>query len=164
MIEAAREFRKTPTSSEATLWKSLRWKGLDGTKFRRQQPIGPFVVDFYAPLARLVVEVDGPIHLQQQDIDRERQQLIETLGIRFVRVSAEMVERDLGGALMLIREAIVAGAPPLSPALSPTRGERESDPTPTRRRREDNGTRRKSASTSGRGHSPSPLVGEGVRG
>ena len=47
MTEIARDFRKEPTKSEAILWQALRGKKLDGIKFRRQQPVGPFVVDFY---------------------------------------------------------------------------------------------------------------------
>jgi len=47
MMEIARDFRKEPTKSEAILWQALRGKKLDGIKFRRQQPVGPFVVDFY---------------------------------------------------------------------------------------------------------------------
>ena len=48
MIEIAREFRKVPTAGERILWNALREKRLDGIKFRRQQPIGYFIVDFYA--------------------------------------------------------------------------------------------------------------------
>jgi very-short-patch-repair endonuclease len=62
MVEIAREFRKQPTKSEHILWGALRGKKLDGLKFRRQQPIGTFIVDFYNSAYRLVVEVDGPIH------------------------------------------------------------------------------------------------------
>lgn len=108
MVETARQFRKTPTPSEAVLWQALRGKKLDGVKFRRQQPIGPFVVDFYAPAYRLVVEVDGPIHEAQRTADRERQELLESLGLRVVRLSAHQVESDLSGALNAIRAAFFA--------------------------------------------------------
>lgn len=69
MIEIAREFRKMPTPGEKSLWSSLRGKKLDGIKFRRQQLIGYFVVDFYSSVHRLVVEVDGPIHESQKEAD-----------------------------------------------------------------------------------------------
>ena len=65
MLEIAREFRTTPTKTEEILWEALRGKKLDGIKFRRQQPVGYFVVDFYNSVYRLVVEVDGPIHESQ---------------------------------------------------------------------------------------------------
>jgi very-short-patch-repair endonuclease/type II restriction/modification system DNA methylase subunit YeeA len=112
MVNLAREFRKTPTRSEAILWQALRGKRLDGVKFRRQQNIGPFVVDFYASEHRLIVEIDGPIHETQQRQDAERQKLLESLGLRFVRVPAKLVENDLNAALEMIRSAIAQQPPP----------------------------------------------------
>lgn len=106
MIEVARQLRKEPTPSEAILWQALRGRRLRGLRFRRQQPIGPFVVDFYCPAARLVVEVDGPIHEAQQKADAERQELLESLGLRFLRLPAAQVERDLAAALASIGEAL----------------------------------------------------------
>ena len=121
MVEVARNFRKEPTRSEAILWQALRGRKLDGIKFRRQQNIGPFVVDFYNSSCRLIVEVDGLIHATQKELDHQRQALLESLGLRFVRIPAEMVENDLMEALGLIRAALS----PHSPAPSPTRGEGE---------------------------------------
>jgi very-short-patch-repair endonuclease len=73
MIEIAREFRKAPTKGEKILWEALRGKKLDGIKFRRQQPIGYFVVDFYDSVFRLVVEVDGPVtSLKKKPIKQDR--------------------------------------------------------------------------------------------
>jgi methylmalonyl-CoA mutase cobalamin-binding domain/chain len=112
MKQVAREFRKEPTASEALLWEALRGRRLDGLKFRRQQPVGPFVVDFYCASERLVVEVDGGIHEAQRDRDRERQQLLESLGLRFIRIPAHTVEHDLTAALAAIRNAL-RSAPPL---------------------------------------------------
>ncbi|MBI2759392.1 MAG: DUF559 domain-containing protein [Chloroflexi bacterium] len=121
MIEVAREFRKTPTKSEAILWKALCGKQLDGVKFRRQQPIGPFVADFYNSDCRLVIEVDGPIHEFQKDADRARQELLEVLGLKVLRLKAEMTENNLPIALELIREAIKAARAP-SPLVGEGRG------------------------------------------
>jgi very-short-patch-repair endonuclease len=126
MVEVARQFRKEPTASEAIVWQALRGKKLDDRKFRRQQPIGPFVVDFFCAAERLIVEVDGAIHEMQKDRDRERQELIESLGLRFIRVSSELVETDLAGVLERIRAAFRVN-PPLPPIPSPTGGERESE-------------------------------------
>ena len=119
MVEIARDFRKTPTRSEDILWQALRGRKLDGRKFRRQQPIGNFIVDFFCASERLIVEVDGGIHNTQQELDRQRQELLESLGLRFVRVSSEMVENNLPAAL----NAIQAGFLALSPNPSPTLGE-----------------------------------------
>ena len=55
----ARQLRSNLTEAEIRLWSRLRRKQLDGFRFRRQQPIGPFIVDFFCPAAKLVVEVDG---------------------------------------------------------------------------------------------------------
>ncbi|GAB4426684.1 MAG: hypothetical protein Fur0044_24690 [Anaerolineae bacterium] len=104
MIEVARVFRKEPTASEAILWHALRGRRLAGRKFRRQQPIGPFVVDFFCAEERLIVEVDGPIHDTQQEADAHRQSLIESLGLRFVRLPAATVETDLNTAIQRIAE------------------------------------------------------------
>jgi very-short-patch-repair endonuclease len=107
MVEAAREFRKSPTISEEILWQELRGRKLCGIKFRRQQPIGPFVVDFYAPVQRLVVEIDGEIHEKQRTADQARQELLEEIGLRVIRISADLVESDLQAAIKKIEEAIL---------------------------------------------------------
>ena len=93
MVEVARDFRKAPTPSERRLWSALRRDRL-GVSFRRQQPIGPFVVDFFCAGHRLIVEVDGPIHESQQERDAERQRLLEACGYRVVRFTAEDVEHN----------------------------------------------------------------------
>src|SRR5687768_7995127 len=69
----AREFRRSTTASEAILWEHLRGRRLSGYRFRRQQPIGPYVADFFCSTAGLIVEVDGAVHDQQQEYDLERQ-------------------------------------------------------------------------------------------
>jgi len=122
MVEIARQFRKNPTPSEEILWQALRGKQLDGVKFRRQQPIGPFVVDFFAPSHRLIVEVDGPIHETQQTADAERQRLLESLGLRFVRLPADLVEQNLPAALERIRAALHPHPQPLPHPKSVEKG------------------------------------------
>ena len=106
MIEVAREFRKEPTEGERILWGALRGKKLDGIKFRRQQPVGYFIVDFYASAFRLVVEVDGPIHDQQIEVDRARQDILEALGLTVFRIKTEIPESNLPFALNMIRRKI----------------------------------------------------------
>ncbi len=105
MHEVARNLRQRQTPSETVIWQSIRNKKLDGRKFRRQVPIGAFVVDFYCAAERLVVEVDGPVHDNQQEADRLRQELLEQLGIRFVRLKNDEIEHDLPSALETIRRA-----------------------------------------------------------
>ena len=106
MLEIARGFRKEPTKSEAILWQALRGKKLDGIKFRRQQPVGYFIVDFYNSVYHLVVEVDGSVHDTQVEIDLARQDILEQLGFNILRVKAEEVEKNLSSVLEEIRSKI----------------------------------------------------------
>lgn len=106
MTEIAREFRKDPTKSEAILWQALRGKKLDGIKFRRQQPVGYFVVDFYNSVYRLVVEIDGPIHDNQVEADRARQDILEALGLNVLRIKSEIIEKNLPAVLSEMRTKI----------------------------------------------------------
>ena len=106
MIEIARQFRKEPTKSEKLLWHELRGRKVNQIKFRRQQPIGSFVVDFYAPSIRLVIEVDGSIHDQQIEADHARQEILELLGLKVLRLSAHQVENDISACLEKISSVI----------------------------------------------------------
>jgi very-short-patch-repair endonuclease len=121
MTEVARQFRKIPTLSEDILWQAIRNRKLDGRKFRRQQPIGSFVVDFFCGSEQLIVEVDGPIHESQRECDRQRQELLESLNLKVVRITSEQVENDLDLVLVLIRGMFLEDPHP-SPLPS---GERE---------------------------------------
>ena len=105
LIRFARENRKHPTRSEAMLWLALRRWRL-GPRFRRQHPIDCYIVDFACTTHRLVVEVDGGIHLAQREHDERRQRIIESLGWRVVRLDAELVERNLGAAIARVRAAL----------------------------------------------------------
>ena len=124
MTEVARQLRKTATPSEDILWKALRGRKLEGRKFRRQQQLGPFVVDFFCAQERLVLEVDGGVHNSQSNLDSERQRLIESLGLRFLRVSAREVEEDLEESLRKVRESFRVEHHPQPPGPpSPIQGE-----------------------------------------
>ncbi len=131
MLELARAFRKEPTPSEDILWQSLRGKKLDGIKFRRQQPVGYFVVDFYNSVYRLVIEVDGLIHDNQIEADRARQDVLELLGLNVLRIKSETIENNLPRALNEIRAKIeelkIKASESPSPALGEGVGERESN-------------------------------------
>ena len=64
-VPAARRLRARETVSERVLWGALRDRGVGGYKFRRQHPVGIFVLDFYCEALRLAIEIDGPIHNDQ---------------------------------------------------------------------------------------------------
>lgn len=91
LVESARSMRSNPTKAEAHLWKFLRKKQLGGYRFRRQHVIDAFIVDFYCPQARLAIEVDGPIHLSDQDFDEAREDYLVELGYRVLRFENEDV-------------------------------------------------------------------------
>ncbi|MFE4108588.1 endonuclease domain-containing protein [Almyronema epifaneia] len=105
MVGVARNLRRTQTPTEKTLWHCLRRKQR-GYKVRRQQPIGSFVVDFYVPQSRLVIEIDGPVHALQRDRDRERQALLEELDLVFLRFSTSEVEERLSETLLKIDQYV----------------------------------------------------------
>jgi very-short-patch-repair endonuclease len=93
MSQLARDLRKRLTPAERILWRLLRDRRLKGLKFRRQFPIGPFVVDFCCYELRLVIELDGEIHAEPQPAarDRERDAYIRGLGFTILRFPNERV-------------------------------------------------------------------------
>jgi len=103
--QAARTLRQQLTPAEATLWGALQKRQLKGLKFRCQHPVGRFIVDFYCPSCKLVVEVDGGIHDQQQTYDNARTQHLESFGYSVVRFSNEAVIHDLPAVLTQIAQA-----------------------------------------------------------
>jgi very-short-patch-repair endonuclease len=96
--------RSAPTASEALLWRALRGGAL-GMRVRRQHPIGPYLVDFYVPRARLVIEVDGAVHAGrgQRERDAARDRALRAWGLRVVRVPAWRVERELDAVVAQLR-------------------------------------------------------------
>ena len=101
-VERARELRHSMTEEERLLWKQLRERRLLGLRFRRQQIIDGFIVDFYCPSVGLVVEVDGPVHDERADYDRERDQVIAARGLTIIRVRNDEVRNDMVAVLARI--------------------------------------------------------------
>lgn len=96
--------RSNMPQAEIILWSKLKNKGLLGYKFRRQYSIGKFVVDFYCPELKLAVEIDGDSHyIEGSDVyDSERQTVIESYGITFLRFTNEDIYKNLDGVLSSI--------------------------------------------------------------
>jgi very-short-patch-repair endonuclease len=109
-LERAKALRRNMTPAERRLWARLRANRLDGLHFRRQQVIDGFIVDFYCHAARLVVEVDGPVHEERVEYDVERSRILAARGLRILRVRNEEVMQNLGDVLTRIRAACRAGA------------------------------------------------------
>ena len=102
----ARQMRTEPTLAEKQLWQRLKNKQLLGFKFRRQQVIDRFIVDFYCHEVKLVIEVDGEIHNYTQVEDAIRQEFLESLGLRIVRFKNEDVLLRIEGVLEKIGRVI----------------------------------------------------------
>jgi len=105
-IRIARALRQRQTGAEEDLWRQLRGRRLDGWKFRRQMPIGPFVADFACLDARLVVELDGDHHAAQAGSDAERRRFIEAQGFFEIRFDNDDVRGRPGWVLQEIRRAL----------------------------------------------------------
>ena len=84
-VVRARELRRQGTPAEDVLWEFLRDRRFRGCKFRRQHPLGPFIVDFCCPSRRLIIELDGDIHEEQQEQDAARTRHLEAFGYRVLR-------------------------------------------------------------------------------
>lgn len=110
------------TDPERTLWSMLRGKQV-ALRFRRQHPIGPYILDFYCPSARLCVEVDGPVHLDPEQIERDtaRDKWLQTQGIRVLRFTvAEVNERPAAILASIVKAATPSVASgDTSPMASP---------------------------------------------
>lgn len=108
--QAARKLRQNLTPAETILWEALRNKKLEGLKFRRQHPVGNFILDFYCPACKLVVEVDGEIHNNQTDYDVARTAKLSEYGYKVLRFKNKEVIYNLPKVLAEIYR--VAVSPP----------------------------------------------------
>ncbi|MDO8283138.1 MAG: endonuclease domain-containing protein [Thermodesulfovibrionia bacterium] len=106
--EKRRQLRKNMPKAEIILWSKLKNKSLCGYKFRRQYSVNKFVIDFYSPELKLAIEVDGDSHFTDgADIcDKERQIIIESYGIEFLRFTNREVYENVDGVIEFIIENI----------------------------------------------------------
>ena len=108
-FDRAKTLRRDLSLPEVVLWECLRGRRLGGLRFRRQHPVGPYVLDFYCAEARLAVEVDGAHHdlPEQMSHDQRRDSWLGAQGIRVIRIAATDIldERALDGMLVMIVEA-----------------------------------------------------------
>lgn len=119
--QTARQLRQEATPAERVLWDALAAGRLDGHKFRRQHPLGRFILAFYCARSRLCVEVDGEVHAKQRERDMARDATLFSRGIVTLRFTNEQVFRDLSGVLNTIRAA--ATRPGWQPHPSPEVGQ-----------------------------------------
>ena len=113
-IERARKLRGDMTEVERPLWLQLRAEQVAGYRFRRQVPIGDYVVDFACMKAKLVVELDGGQHAAAVKSDSRRTQWLESQGFRVLRFWNNAIVEELEGVLETIHAALLK--PPRHPA------------------------------------------------
>ena len=121
----ARQLRKNPTEAEQALWKHLRLCQLGEYKFRRQQPIGWYIVDFVNFEKRVVIELDGGQHSQQVDYDAERTAWLNAQGYLVLRFRNNQVMKEVEAVKAAILQVLEDGGN-TTPHLisSPARGRR----------------------------------------
>jgi very-short-patch-repair endonuclease len=115
----AKQLRKRPTDAEDLLWRHLQRRQIEGFKFRRQQPIGKFIVDFVCLTKKIVIEIDGGQHAVYKESDNIRDAWLKANGFSVLRFWNTALFENLEGVLETIRNVL------LSPSLNPSRQWRE---------------------------------------
>ncbi len=114
-LRLKRGLRLQMTATELRLWSRLRAKQFEGLKFRRQHGVGPYIVDFYCPERRIVIEVDGDTHAEADQVvrDKERGLYLASLGLEVVRYTNGDVVDNLEGVLLDLgkRLALISTSP-----------------------------------------------------
>lgn len=102
----AKQLRKNSTDTERVLWSHFRNRRFEGLKFRRQEPIGSYIVDFICYEKRLIIECDGSQHILNQEYDEERDQYLRDRRFKLLRFWDRDILQNLEGVLEEIFEAI----------------------------------------------------------
>ena len=98
----AKELRKNLTPAEEKLWTHLRTHRMEDVHFRKQHAIGNYIVDFCAPSKKLIIELDGSQHLEQEEYDKERTAFLSSKGYKVLRFWNNQVMNELDAVLNLI--------------------------------------------------------------
>jgi very-short-patch-repair endonuclease len=108
---AARKLRKNATRAENLLWQKLRNRQLEGYKFRRQQPVGPYIVDFVNFEKKIVIEIDGGQHAILKEKDKKRDAWLDDGGFEVIRFWNNEVFENIDGILEAIRDKLITPSP-----------------------------------------------------
>jgi len=141
-IETARRLRRDLTDAERRIWYQVRGGRIGGAKFRRQQPMGRYVVDFVCHESKLIVELDGGQHAEREAADSARTRWLESQGYRVIRFWNNDVLKNTDGVIAEIMKYLSPSHVPSPPAPLPQGARGVSEHAPPR-------------------GSPSPLMGEG---
>ena len=131
-FQKAEELRKRMTKAELVLWEELRGKRFMGLKFRRQHPIGRFIVDFYCHKHKLIIELDGSIHdlPEVAENDKNREEEIRDLGLNIIRfTNNQVIEKTpiVLNELQIFIDTIGKNPPPLFHPLGSGKRKEEED-------------------------------------
>jgi len=111
----ARSLRKNPTEAEKVLWGHLRCWQVDGYKFRRQQPLGNYIVDFVCLEHKLIVELDGGQHSEMINNDAKRSAVLQSNGFRVLRVWNAEIFTNMEGVIDAVLAELDRGSSSPSP-------------------------------------------------
>ena len=103
IVELAKDLRNNMTESEKKLWSFLRMRQIGRHKFRCQHPIYRYILDFYCHEKRLAIEIDGNIHNSQQEYDKYRDEFLNSIGIRTLRLRNEDVLNSIEKVIEIIK-------------------------------------------------------------
>jgi len=117
--DLARELRENTTEAEKLLWRRLKNRQLEGFKFRRQQPIGPYIVDFVNFEKKIIIELDGGQHAIEEEKDSKRDRWLAQQGFEVLRFWNNEVFESLEGLLETLRRKLI------TPSLNPSHKGRE---------------------------------------
>ena len=104
MLEKARKLRKNLTDAEKKLWAVIRKRQINNLKFRRQQPIGKYIVDFVCFEKKIIIEIDGGQHMENKDYDLKRSKWLEGQGFKVIRFWNNEVLENTDAVLETIYE------------------------------------------------------------
>jgi adenine-specific DNA-methyltransferase len=127
MRARARQLRARMTDAETLLWRLLRNRRLAGAKFRRQHPMGRYILDFYCIEKRLCIELDGGQHMQAATYDAKRDAWLRKNGVHVLRFWNNQVVAETEGVMEAIYQVLVEEANSLTPCPSPVNGRGETD-------------------------------------
>jgi len=117
--DIARRLRKQSTNVAKLLWQRLKGRQLEGYKFRRQQPVGSYIVDFINFEKRIIIELDGGQHAIEKDMDKKRDNWLKVEGYKVLRFWNNEIFENIEGVLEVIRKKL------LPPSLNPSHQGRE---------------------------------------
>ncbi len=106
------DLRNNSTQAEIILWNEIKHSQLNGRKFRRQQSIGKYIVDFYCPAEKIAIELDGDVHLNKEQIARDsiRDEYLRSLGITVLRFENKLVLKNIDVVLKEIGNHFKSGS------------------------------------------------------